>query len=118
MHKKTSLKYLSKHQQQCKQLGTSGRAVFIMVCFFSFVSERHDINNKEQVEQIQKIYVDALMEYIEKKRFHSGTCLAKLLVRLSDLRSISIEHSKMLKMMHMNESLMPHIVQDIYIQSC
>ena len=92
--------------------------MFCQPCFsFSTIPERHDVRNKDQVEQIQKIYVDALMEYIEKKRFHSGTCLAKLLVRLSDLRSISIEHSKMLTMMHMNESLMPHIVQDIYIQS-
>lgn len=81
------------------------------------ISERHDITNKEQVEQIQKIYVDALSEYLEKKRLHSGTCLAKLLVRLSDLRTISIEHSKMLTMMHMDEALMPHIVQDIYIQN-
>ncbi|XP_060603528.1 ecdysone receptor-like isoform X1 [Ruditapes philippinarum] len=89
-------------------------ALFTAICIFS---ERHDIKNKDQVEQIQKIYVDALSEYLEKKRYHSGTCLAKLLVRLSDLRSISIEHSKMLTMMHMDEGLMPHIVQDIYIQN-
>ncbi|KAH3721308.1 hypothetical protein DPMN_064228 [Dreissena polymorpha] len=89
-------------------------ALFTAICIFS---ERHDISNKEQVEQIQKVYVDALMEYIDKKRLNSVTSLAKLLVRLSDLRSISLEHSKMLTMMHMDESLMPHIVQDIYIQS-
>ncbi|XP_045169068.1 ecdysone receptor-like isoform X2 [Mercenaria mercenaria] len=89
-------------------------ALFTAICIFS---ERHDLKNKEQVEQIQKIYTDALSEYLEKKRYHSGTCLAKLLVRLSDLRSISIEHSKMLTMMHMDEGLMPHIVQDIYIQN-
>lgn len=88
-------------------------ALFTAICIFS---DRHDLKNKEQVEQIQKIYIDALSEYLEKKRYHSGTCLAKLLVRLGDLRSISIEHSKMLTMMHMDEGLMPHIVQDIYIQ--
>ena len=80
-------------------------------------SDRYGLEDKDKVEEIQKIYVDALTEYEEKKRLQSGCCLAKLLLRLSDLRSISMEHSKMLTMMKMDDSLMPNIVQDIYIQN-
>ena len=80
-------------------------------------SDRYGLEDKEKVEEIQKIYVDALTEYEDRKRLLSGCCLARLLLRLSDLRSISMEHSKMLTMMKMDDSLMPNIVQDIYIQN-
>ncbi|WAQ94198.1 ECR-like protein [Mya arenaria] len=93
------------HALADSQTDNTEYALFTAICIFS-----------DQVEQIQKIYVDALREYVNRKRMHGGTCLAKLLIRLSDLRSISMEHSKMLTMMHMDESLMPLIVQDIYIQ--
>ena len=79
--------------------------------------DRYGLEDKEKVEEIQKIYVDALTEYEDRKRLLSGCCLARLLLRLSDLRSISMEHSKMLTMMKMDDSLMPNIVQDIYIQN-
>ncbi|XP_052803665.1 ecdysone receptor-like isoform X1 [Mya arenaria] len=101
------------HALADSQTDNTEYALFTAICIFS---ERHGLANKDQVEQIQKIYVDALREYVNRKRMHGGTCLAKLLIRLSDLRSISMEHSKMLTMMHMDESLMPLIVQDIYIQ--
>ena len=84
---------------------------------FAFFSDRHGLDEKDKIEEIQKVYVDALMEYEEKKRLYGGCCFAKLLIRLSDLRSISVEHSKMLTMMKMDDSLMPNIVQDIYIQN-
>lgn len=89
-------------------------ALFTAICIFS---DRYGLEDKEKVEEIQKIYVDALTEYEDRKRLLSGCCLARLLLRLSDLRSISMEHSKMLTMMKMDDSLMPNIVQDIYIQN-
>lgn len=69
------------------------------------------------MEQIQKVYVDALEEYENKKRVKGGCALAKYLLRLIDLRNISSEHSKMLTILPINEEAMPSVVRDIYMQS-
>lgn len=82
-----------------------------------FTGDRHGLANKDLVEQIQKIYVDALDEYENRKRVRGGCALAKYLIRLSDLRNISLEHSKMLKILPIEESLMPSVVKDIYLQT-
>ncbi|KAL3831771.1 hypothetical protein ACJMK2_023478 [Sinanodonta woodiana] len=107
------LVYMFCHALVENQTDNTEYALFTAICIFS---ERHGLFDKKQVEEIQKIYVDALTEYEDKKRYSGGCSLARLLIRLADLRSISVEHSKMLTCMQMDESIMPTIVQDIYIQ--
>lgn len=75
------------------------------------------MTNRDLVEQIQKVYVDALEEYENKKRVKGGCGLAKYLLRLIDLRNISAEHSKMLTVLPIDEEAMPSVVRDIYMQS-
>lgn len=69
------------------------------------------------MEQVQKVYVDTLSEYENKKRVRGGCALAKYLIRLMDLRNISVEHSKMLQILPIEEKVMPAVVKDIYMQS-
>ncbi|XP_060086039.1 oxysterols receptor LXR-alpha-like [Ylistrum balloti] len=90
-------------------------ALFTAICIFS--TDRQGLGNKDLVEQIQKVYVDALNEYEAKKRCRGGCALAKYLLLLSDLRNISLEHSKMLNVLPIEDSLMPPVVKDIYIQN-
>lgn len=84
--------------------------------FFSS-ADRAGLTNRDLVEQIQKVYVDALEEYENKKRVKGGCALAKYLLRLIDLRNISAEHSKMLTVLPIDELAMPSVVKDIYLQS-
>ncbi|XP_021376222.1 ecdysone receptor-like isoform X2 [Mizuhopecten yessoensis] len=90
-------------------------ALFTAICIFS--TDRQGLGNKDLVEQIQKVYVDALNEYESKKRNRGGCALAKYLLLLSDLRNISLEHSKMLNVLPIEDDLMPPVVKDIYIQN-
>lgn len=89
---------------------------FFIFTVSSFLAERQNLGNVDKVEQIQKIYLDAFEDYIDKKRLQGRCALAKFLVRLTDLRSISVEHTKMLKDMMLDESIMPKEVRDIYMQ--
>ncbi|XP_048755933.1 ecdysone receptor-like isoform X2 [Ostrea edulis] len=90
-------------------------ALFMAISIFS--ADRAGLTNRDLVEQIQKVYVDALDEYENKKRVKGGCALAKYLLRLIDLRNISSEHSKMLNILPIDESAMPSVVKDIYMQS-
>lgn len=90
-------------------------ALFTAISIFS--ADRAGLTNRDLVEQIQKVYVDALEEYENKKRVKGGCALAKYLLRLIDLRNISSEHSKMLTILPINEEAMPSVVRDIYMQS-
>ncbi|KAK3108181.1 hypothetical protein FSP39_002779 [Pinctada imbricata] len=89
-------------------------ALFTSICIFS--ADRNGLSNRDLVEQIQRVYVDALDEYEKNKRLKGGCALAKYLLRLMDLRNISEEHSKMLKDLPIHEQDMPAVVKDIYIQ--
>ncbi|KAJ8314271.1 hypothetical protein KUTeg_008832 [Tegillarca granosa] len=90
-------------------------ALFTAICIFS--ADRYGLGNKDLVEQVQKVYVDTLSEYENKKRVRGGCALAKYLIRLMDLRNISVEHSKMLQILPIEEKVMPAVVKDIYMQS-
>lgn len=89
-------------------------ALFTAIAIFS--PDRVGIQDRDLVEEIQKMYVEALNEYESKKRFRGGCALAKYLLLLMDLRNISVEHSKMLTVLPILEENMPSVVKDIYIQ--
>jgi len=89
---------------------------FYMFCII-ISADRQGLENRNLVEQIQKVYVDAFEEYEQKKRVRGGCALAKYLICLSDLRNISLEHSKMLTVLPIAETLMPAVVKDIYMQN-
>lgn len=86
------------------------------ICLFFISADRVGIHDRDLVEEIQKMYVEALNEYESKKRFRGGCALAKYLLLLMDLRNISVEHSKMLTVLPIQEENMPSVVKDIYIQ--
>ncbi|KAL5006605.1 hypothetical protein ScPMuIL_015411 [Solemya velum] len=102
------------HALTTLQMDNSEFGLFTAICIFS---DRQNLIDVDKVEQIQKIYLDAFEDYIDKKRLQGRCALAKFLIRLTDLRSISVEHTKMLTDMMMDESMMPKEVRDIYMQT-
>lgn len=87
-----------------------------IVCLFCSLLERPGLESTKKVEMIQSRYVEALQAYEMAKRGRGGTAaLAKLLSRLTDLRTISVEHSKVLVELHLkkNGPDVPSIIKDI-----
>lgn len=69
-----------------------------------------------RVEQIQAHYVEALQYYETAKRPRGCNALAKFLTRLTDLRSISVEHSSLLLDIESTDAgLLPSLMKEVYI---
>lgn len=77
--------------------------------------DRPGLEAKTNVERIQSLYVDLLMAYETAKRGRGGNALARFLSRLADLRTISVEHSKVLVELNLNKRGpdVPAIIKDI-----
>ncbi|CAG5131205.1 unnamed protein product, partial [Candidula unifasciata] len=89
-------------------------AMFTAICIFS---ERPGLQAKDEVERIQSKYVEVLQAYEYAKRGRGGSALARLLSRLTDLRTISVEHSKVLVELDLNKNGpdVPAIIRDILL---
>ncbi|XP_059152482.1 ecdysone receptor-like isoform X2 [Physella acuta] len=89
-------------------------ALFTAICIFS---ERPGLEDKEKVEKIQGTYVELLQAYETAKRGRGGNALARFLTRLSDLRTISVEHSKVLVEWDVKKDGpdVPSIIKDILL---
>ncbi|BFZ01309.1 hypothetical protein BsWGS_04348 [Bradybaena similaris] len=89
-------------------------AMFTAICIFS---ERPGLEAKEKVEAIQSKYVETLQAYECAKRGRGGSGLAHLLSRLTDLRTISVEHSKVLVELDLKKDGpdVPAIIKDIVL---
>ena len=77
--------------------------------------ERPGLKEKERIEKLQTNYVECLQSYESAKRRRGGSALAKFLTRLSDLRSISAEHSSVLLGLQEEGSTVPTIMKEMFI---
>ena len=81
-------------------------------------SERPGLEQAEKVELIQSQYVELLHAYETSKRGRGGNALARFLLRLSDLRTIGDEHSKVLVELESNKESqidVPKMIKDIIL---
>lgn len=87
------------------------------VKIFLIFTERPGLEAKEKVEVIQSKYVETLQAYESAKRGRGGSGLAHLLSRLTDLRTISVEHSKVLVELDLKKDGpdVPAIIKDIVL---
>ncbi|XP_025093973.1 ecdysone receptor-like isoform X4 [Pomacea canaliculata] len=89
---------------------------YVLLTVISIFSERPGLKDKMRVEQIQAHYVEALQYYEAAKRPRGCNALAKFLTRLSDLRSISVEHSSLLLDIESTDAgLLPSLMKEVYI---
>ncbi|VDP12374.1 unnamed protein product [Soboliphyme baturini] len=71
-------------------------AEFAFLSAISVFSERPGLIEVKKVEDIQEIYTAALQAYIEVHRPKSRSNFARLLMKLTDLRTLTSEHADML----------------------
>ncbi|CAG5128467.1 unnamed protein product, partial [Candidula unifasciata] len=100
------------HNMASDKTDNAEYAIFTAICIFS---DRPGLKARDAVEKIQIKYVELLQAYEAAKRGRGGSALARILSRLADLRTISVEHSKVLVELDVkkNGPDVPSIIKDI-----
>ena len=79
-----------------------------------FTLDRPGLVNARQVDAIQSTYVNILMEYLDVRRPKGTTYLAKLLMKLTELRQLSAEHSEMLFALKVEKGSLPPLLCEYF----
>ena len=66
------------------------------------------------VEQVQEMYVLALMAYVQYRRAPKSNFLAKLLMKLTELRTLSVEHSDVLFALKVEKGSLPPLLMEYF----
>ena len=66
------------------------------------------------VEHVQDLYVLALMAYIKYRRSPSSNFLAKLLMKLTELRTLSVEHADVLFALKVEKGSLPPLLMEYF----
>lgn len=87
-------------------------ALLTAICTFS---ERPGLTNLQMVSKIQDVYTEVLMAYMKVKHpTSSGINLAKLLMKLVSLRSLSCEHSQALSNLQLSKGPLPPLLSEYF----
>lgn len=77
-------------------------------------TDRPGLVNPKQVDGLQSTFVRMLMEYLEARRPRGTTYLAKLLMKLTELRQLSAEHSNMLFALKVEKGSLPPLLCEYF----
>ncbi|CAK9297720.1 unnamed protein product [Gordionus sp. m RMFG-2023] len=86
-------------------------ALLTAVCLFQ---ERPSLIEPRKVEWIQEYYLDTLRSYVQHRRPAGSNTLARLLVKLRDLREINNSHSSMLYSLKVQNFHIPPLMAEVW----
>ncbi|XP_014669978.1 PREDICTED: ecdysone receptor-like [Priapulus caudatus] len=91
-------------------------AEYALLTAIVIFSERPSLVDPRKVEKIQEIYLEALRAYTQLQRppGASSNVLARLLMKLTELRSFSNEHSEMLFSLKLQHHKLPPLLAEIW----
>lgn len=90
-------------------------AEFILLMAITILSpDRPAINERERVEQMQETYLDMLRSYLKLRRPHEVLLLPKVLMKLTELRSLNNSHSELLFQLKVKDQKIPPLLQEIW----
>ncbi|XP_014678659.1 PREDICTED: ecdysone receptor-like [Priapulus caudatus] len=89
-------------------------AEYALLTAIVIFSERPSLVESRKVEKIQEIYIDALRTYTQLMRPAGTNVLARLLMKLTELRSFSNEHSEMLFSLKLRNHKLPPLLAEIW----
>lgn len=78
------------------------------------VPERPSLSDAEKVECGQDKYVACLREYEQYRRPKGSNFLAKLLMKLTELRTLSVEHSDVLFSLKVEKGSLPPLLSEYF----
>lgn len=76
--------------------------------------DRPGIINRASVEAVQEHYVNTLCQYLVHRRPNSKVFLARLLMKLVELRTLSVEHSLILYRLTIERGSLPPLLQEYF----
>lgn len=78
------------------------------------LSDRFGVTHADVVERVQDIYTETLMEYVKKRRVDSSRFLAKLLMKLVELRSVNALHTDCLYQLTIAKGSLPPLLREYF----
>ena len=82
------------------------------VCFIP--TDRPGLVNAKKVETVQELYVSTLLAYERWRRPKKAHYIAKLLLKLVELRSLSAEHSDVLFALKVEKGSLPPLISEYF----
>lgn len=76
--------------------------------------DRPGLVNTKHVESLQEIYLNALMSYVKLRRSTTSQFLAKLLLKLVDLRTLSTNHTHVLHSLRIQRGSLPPLLNEYF----
>jgi len=78
------------------------------------LSGRSGVTDADAVERVQDIYTEALIEYVKNRRVDSSRFLAKLLMKLVDLRTVNAIHTEFIYQMTICKGSLPPLLREYF----
>lgn len=72
------------------------------------------LKETKKVERIQETYLAALRAYLDTNRQRSGTIFARLLMRLTELRTLGHEWTELLFSLKLQKRKLPPLLSEIW----
>ncbi|XP_013421724.1 ecdysone receptor [Lingula anatina] len=86
-------------------------ALLTCICVFS---ERTGLSEPQKIEKVQEMYVRALQNYMKAKYVKKNQNFAKLLMKLTELRTLSVEHSEVLLALRVQKGSLPPLLMEYF----
>ncbi|XP_022110633.1 oxysterols receptor LXR-alpha-like isoform X2 [Acanthaster planci] len=77
-------------------------------------SDRPSVEDREKVEEAQEKYLDMLTAYLKLRRPKETLILPKVLMKLTELRSLNNSHSELLFQLKLKDQRIPPLLKEIW----
>jgi ecdysone receptor len=89
-------------------------AEYAILAAIIIFSERPMLKETHKVEKIQEMYLFALRGYLDTNRVKSGSIFARLLMRLTELRTLGHEWTELLFNLRLQKRRLPPLLSEIW----
>ncbi len=79
-----------------------------------FIPDRATLIERDRVEYIQEMYINALESYIKIRRPSTKNYFAKMLMKLTELRTLSVHYEKVLANMKVERGPLPPLLAEYF----
>jgi hypothetical protein len=78
------------------------------------IADRPGVRDAHIIENIQEVYAEVLLSYVGHRRLYGSHFLAKLLMKLVELRTLSAEHSECLYRLTIEKGALPPLLSEYF----
>ncbi|XP_063712525.1 nuclear receptor subfamily 1 group D member 2-like [Symsagittifera roscoffensis] len=89
-------------------------ALIIALCILA--SDRYGLTRRDTIEKLQEPYLETLRVYLKQRRPKEMLILPKMLMKLTELRSINNQHSEYLFGLKLRDQDLPPLLNEIWDQ--